>query len=111
MRDQKYSRLGGMDERVKISKVRWKGWNSRYTQGQMEWMNELEFSHLGGIGDNWKYSRLVRMDGRLQILQVWWQGCKIGNNQGQVEWMRDQKYSKLVGRVERLKIFMIRWKG
>ena len=25
--------------------------------------------------------------------------------------MRDKKYSKLVGRVERLKIFMVTWKG
>ena len=32
-KDQKYSGSGGMDERVKISKVRWKRWNSRYTQG------------------------------------------------------------------------------
>ena len=35
-KDQKYSRSGGMDERVKISEVRWMGWNCRYTQGQME---------------------------------------------------------------------------
>ena len=36
----------------------------------MEWMNDLEFSHLGGSGDNWKYSRLVGMDERLKIFNV-----------------------------------------
>ena len=45
-------------------------------------MNDKEYSHLGGSGENWKYSRLVGMDGRLEILKVWWQGCKIGKNQG-----------------------------
>ena len=45
-------------------------------------MNDKEYSHLGGSGENWKYSRLVGMDGRLEILKFWWQGCKIGNNQG-----------------------------
>ena len=28
-----------------------------------------------------------------------------------MEGMRDKKYSRLVGRVERLKIFMVRWNG
>ena len=37
-------------------------------------MNDKEYSHLGGSGENWKYSRLVGMDGRLEILKVWWQG-------------------------------------
>ena len=63
----------------------------------MEGMEDLEYSHLGGSGENWKYSsRFVGMDGSLEILKVRWQGCKIGNTQGQVEGMRDQKYSSLV---------------
>ena len=33
IQNQKYSRLGGMDEREKILKVRWKGWKVRDTQG------------------------------------------------------------------------------
>ena len=41
-----------MDGRLEILKVR------------VEWMNDLEYSHLGGSGENWKYSRLVGMDGR-----------------------------------------------
>ena len=31
-KDPKYTRLGGMDERLKIPKVRWKGWKMRNTQ-------------------------------------------------------------------------------
>ena len=65
-KDQKYSGLGGMDERDKITKDRWKGWNIRETQGKMGRMNDQEFSHLGGM-------------------------LKIGNTQGQLEWMEDQK--------------------
>ena len=89
MQDRYYSRLGGMYERLKILKVRWKGWKIRETQGQMERMNDQEFSHLGGSVENWKYSRLVGMDGRLEMLKVRWQGCKIGITQGQVECMKD----------------------
>ena len=78
----------------------------------MEGMEDSEYSHLGGSGEIWKYSsRLVGMDGRLEILMVRWQGCKIGNTQGQVEGIRDQKYSRLAGKVERFKIFKVRWKG
>ena len=109
-KDKKYSGLGGMDERVKIPKDRWKGWKIGETQGKMERMNDQEFSHLGGSVENWKYSMLVGMDGGLEI-QVRWQRCKIGNTQGQEEGMRDKKYSNLVSRVERLKIFMVRWTG
>ena len=69
-KDQKYSGLGGMDERDKIPKDRWKGWNIRETQGKMERMNDQEFSHLGGSVENWKYSRLVGMDGRLEMLKM-----------------------------------------
>ena len=58
-KDQKYSGLGGMDERDKIPKDRWKGWKIGETQGKMERMNDQEFSHLGGSIENWKYSRLV----------------------------------------------------
>ena len=89
MQDRYYSRLGGMYERLKILKVRWKGWKIRETQGQMERMNDQEYSHLSGSGENWKYSRLVGIDGGLEILKVRWQGCKIGNTQGQVECMKD----------------------
>ena len=32
-KDQKYSGLGGMDERDKIPKDRWKGWKIGETQG------------------------------------------------------------------------------
>ena len=31
IRNQKYSRLGGMDERLEILKVRWQGWKIGYT--------------------------------------------------------------------------------
>ena len=37
-------------------------------------MNDQEYSHLGGSGENWEYSGLVGMDGRLEILKVWWKG-------------------------------------
>ena len=40
MKHQKYSRLGGMDEKVKIPKVRWKEWKIRDSQGSMERMND-----------------------------------------------------------------------
>ena len=40
MKHQKYSRLGGMDERVKIPQVRLKGWKIRDTLGKMERMND-----------------------------------------------------------------------
>ena len=66
-KDQKYSGLGGMDERDKIPKDIWKGWKIGETQGKMERMNDQEFSHLGGA-------------------------LKIGNTQGQLEWMEDQKW-------------------
>ena len=51
------------------------------------------------------------MDGRLEIMNIRWQGYKIGNTQGQVEEIRGSKYSRLVGMDERLKIFLVRWKG
>ena len=53
MRDRYYSRLVGMYERLKILQVRWKGWKIRETQGQMERMNDQEYSHLSGSGENW----------------------------------------------------------
>ena len=81
---QKYSRLVGRVERLKILKVRWKGWKVRDAQSQMERMNDQAYSHLRRIGENWKYSRLVGMDERLEMLKVMWQGCKIGITQGQV---------------------------
>ena len=91
-KDQKYSGLGGMDERDKIPKDRWKGWNIGETQGKMERMNDQEFSHLGGSVENWKYPRLVGIDG-VQVDQKYcrlgWQGCKIGNTQVQVGCMKD----------------------
>ena len=31
--NQKYTRLGGMDERLEILKVSWKGWKISNTQG------------------------------------------------------------------------------
>ena len=89
MQARYYSRLGGMYERLKIRKVRWKGWKIRETQGEMERMNDQEFSHLGGSVEDWKYSRLVGMDGRLEMLKVRWQRCKIGITQGQVGCMKD----------------------
>ena len=60
MQDRYYSRLGGMYERLKIRKVRWKGWKIRETQGQMERINDQEYSHLGEV-------------------------VKIGNTQGQLD--------------------------
>ena len=74
-------------------------------------MEDQEYSHLGGSGENWKYSRFFGMDARLEILKFIWQVFKIGNTQGYAEGIRDQKYSRLVGKVERLKIFKIRWNG
>ena len=52
-KDQKYSGLGGMDERDKIFKDIWKGWKIGETQGQMEKLNDQEYSHLRGSGENW----------------------------------------------------------
>ena len=92
IKDQKYSRVGGMDEKYKILKIKWKGQKIRDTPGKMGRMNDYEYSHLGGSGEHWKYSRLVGMDGRLEILQFRWQGCKNGYFPGQVEWMEGQKY-------------------
>ena len=74
-------------------------------------MEDQEYSHLGGSGENWKYSWLLGMDARLEILKFIWQGCKIGNIQGQLEGIRDQKYSRLVGKIERFGILKVRWKG
>ena len=111
MKHKKYSRLDGKDERLEILKVRWKGWKIRDTQGQMEMMNEQEYSHLEGSDENRKYSRFIGIDVRLEILKGRWQGCKIGNAQGQVEEIGGYKYSRLVGMVERFKIFKVRWKG
>ena len=42
-----------MYESLKILKVRWKGWKIRETQGQMERMNDQEYSHLRRSGENW----------------------------------------------------------
>ena len=80
MKDPKYSRLAGMD--VRNGRLGGKDARSVILIGRLgERMNDKEYSHLGGSGENWKYSRLVGMDGRLEILKVWWQ-YKIGKNQG-----------------------------
>ena len=38
---------------IKYPIDRWKGWKIRETQGQMERLNDQEYSHLGGSGENW----------------------------------------------------------
>ena len=74
-------------------------------------MEDQKYSHLGGSGENWKYSWLVGMDARLETMKVGWQECKIGNTQGQVEGIIDQKYFRLIGKVEKFRIFKVRWTG
>ena len=40
IRNQKYARLGRMDERLKILKVSWNGWKVRNTEGQVASMED-----------------------------------------------------------------------
>ena len=48
IRNQKYARLGGMDERLKILKVSWNGWKVRNTEGQVARMEDRLHLRLGG---------------------------------------------------------------
>ena len=48
MKDEKYSRLDGMYERLEILKVRWQGCKIGNTQGELEGMRDKKYSRLGG---------------------------------------------------------------
>ena len=74
MEDQRYSRFDGRDGRLEILKVRWEGWKIRDTQGQVEMMNNQEYSHLVEMIKDQKYSRLGGMDERVKIPTVRWKG-------------------------------------
>ena len=62
IKDQKYSRVGGMDEKYKILKMKWKGQKIRDTQGQMKGMEDQ------------RYPRFSGNDKRSEILKVRWNG-------------------------------------